>query len=295
MSKTGQNALIFTDPSSDIFYNNQPVSLLTQHGKERVIAPILDSALDCRVVHVSDYDTDLLGTFTRNIPRAGTQLEAARKKTRIGMELAGLPCGLASEGSFGPDPYTGMFAWGLEMIVWLDDRLELEVVGVASGKTNLAHLLTADWKEVEHFADAAGSPSHALVVRPEHEDNRSLRKGIMTREELYDAFLWASAEADNGRAFLETDQRAHVNPTRMEMIALAAQDLAEKLVSLCPACGVPGFQIAERVRGLPCEGCTLPTREIRADIHKCLKCSHQIAVARKETSASAGRCDYCNP
>ena len=41
--------------------------------------------------------------------RAGTQIEAARKKARLGMELAGLPLGLASEGAFGPDPMTGMF------------------------------------------------------------------------------------------------------------------------------------------------------------------------------------------
>jgi len=46
--------------------------------------------LGCRVAHVSGFDTDQLGTFTRNIPRAGIQLEAARKKACLGMELAGL-------------------------------------------------------------------------------------------------------------------------------------------------------------------------------------------------------------
>lgn len=73
-------------------------------AKEGVIASVLDTALGCRVERVTGDDTDLLGTFTREIPRAGMQLEAARKKARIGMELSGLSTGLASEGSFGPDP-----------------------------------------------------------------------------------------------------------------------------------------------------------------------------------------------
>lgn len=42
------------------------------------------------------------------IQRAGTQLEAAHKKARIGMELAGLLLGLAGEGSFGSDPFAGI-------------------------------------------------------------------------------------------------------------------------------------------------------------------------------------------
>jgi uncharacterized protein (DUF2252 family) len=29
-------------------------------------------------VHVHDFDTDLLGNFTRDIPRSGSQLEAAQ-------------------------------------------------------------------------------------------------------------------------------------------------------------------------------------------------------------------------
>ena len=85
-------------------YANHRVALLTQHGNEHVIGPVLNAALGCRVERVTGYDTDRLGTFTRDIPRAGTQIEAARKKARISMELAELSLGLASEGSFGVDP-----------------------------------------------------------------------------------------------------------------------------------------------------------------------------------------------
>ena len=133
-------------------YAGRRVALLTQHGKERVLAPVLEPALGCRIERVAGYDTDLLGTFTRDIPRAGTQLEAARQKARLGMELAGLPLGLASEGSFGPDPMMGMFPWNVELLIWIDAERDLEIVGVAQGKTNFAHVLAASWEEAEAFA-----------------------------------------------------------------------------------------------------------------------------------------------
>ena len=53
-------------------YRGCSVALLTQHGKESVIAPVLDAALACRVRLVTGFDTDLLGTFTRDVARAGT-------------------------------------------------------------------------------------------------------------------------------------------------------------------------------------------------------------------------------
>lgn len=276
-------------------YAGRRVALLTQHGKERAIAPVIEPALGCRVERVAGYDTDLLGTFTRDIPRAGAQLEAARKKARLGMELAGLPLGLASEGSFGPDPMVGMFPWNVEIIVWIDEALGIEVAGMAAGKTNFAHRLAADWEEAETFARAAGFPSHHLVVRPEHENEARIRKGIADWAGLKEAFHWARSEAENGRAFLETDMRAHINPTRMEMIAQAARDLAHKLRSRCPVCGAPGFQLAERVPGLPCGDCGAPTRQTRAEIHRCAKCAHQVEVERPEAAAPPERCDYCNP
>ena len=60
-------------------YRGQSIALLTQHGKERVIAPALEPALGCHVQLVTGYDTDQLGTFTRDKPRPGSQLEAARR------------------------------------------------------------------------------------------------------------------------------------------------------------------------------------------------------------------------
>jgi hypothetical protein len=272
------------------------IALLTQHGKERVIAPVLEPALGCRVERVTGYDTDLLGTFTREIPRAGTQLEAARKKARIGMELSGLPLGLASEGSCGPDPMAGMFPWNVEFLLFVDDEQGLDIVGVAQGKANHARRLVSNWSETENFARESRFPEHHLVVRPEGENDPRLREGIAAWAELEAAFASAQAESPSGQVFLETDLRAHANPTRMDNIRLAVDDLVAKLRSLCPACSTPGFWLVERIAGLPCGDCGAPTRETRAEVHGCLKCAHRETRERTDRHyADPGRCDYCNP
>jgi hypothetical protein len=277
-------------------YRGRQVALLTQHGKEHVIAPVLHSVLGCRVERVSGYDTDLLGTFSRDIPRDGTQVEAAREKARIGMEIACLPLGLASEGSFGPDPFTGILPWNIEVLIWIDKECDLEITAVAQGKTNLNHTLITHWEEAEAFARKTGFPEHQLVVRPEDENDIRIRKGIANWTDLQTAFSWALDTSENGCVFIETDMRAHANPTRMNNIRLAAEELAKKLSSTCPACGAPGYWIIERLTGLPCKGCGLPTHEIRAEVHGCCKCTHQVTHERADRMhADPSRCDYCNP
>lgn len=141
-------------------YAGRRLALLTRHGKEQVIAPVLWTALGCRLEHVTGYDIDRLGAFTREIPRAGTQIESARKKARIGMALSGHLLGLASEGSFGPDPMMGMLPWNVELLVFIDDEQGLEIVSFAQGKANHAHLLTGEWAAAEAFARQAEFPAH---------------------------------------------------------------------------------------------------------------------------------------
>jgi hypothetical protein len=283
-------------PSVAGVYSGRRIALLTQHGKERVIAPVLDAALGCRVERVGGFDTDTLGSFTRDIPRAGNQLEAARRKARIGMELSGLPLGLASEGAFGPDPMAGLFPWNVELLLFIDDERGIEVTGMAQQATRFAHLLTDDWEAAAQFARQAGFPEHHLVVRPQGQDDPRIEKGLATWTALEAAFNRVRGLAENGRAFLENDLRAHAHPTRMEAIRLAAADLAAKLNSRCPDCGTPGFWVVERLRGLPCADCGAPTREVRADIHGCPKCARRETRERAGVEhADPGRCDYCNP
>lgn len=277
-------------------YRGQTAALLTQHGKEQIIAPLFATALGCRIERVDSYDTDQLGTFTRDIPRAGSQIEAARTKARLGMQLAGLGLGLASEGAFGSDPMSGMFSWNVELLLWIDDDLQLEVVGRAQGAANSAHTHASEFSAAETFARQWNFPEHHLVLRPQGQDDPRVRKGISDWAQFEADFAWALEHASNGQVFLEIDVRAHTNPTRQAIIRLAAEDLLARLCSLCPACRAPGFWIVERVAGLPCEACGAPTQEARADVLGCLKCPHRETRERVgRYSADPSLCDHCNP
>ena len=68
-----------------------PIALPTLHGKQAIMAAVLEPATGCKVVHVADVDTDRFGTFTREVARTGNQLEAARAKARAGQGLARSP------------------------------------------------------------------------------------------------------------------------------------------------------------------------------------------------------------
>lgn len=277
-------------------YAERRIALLTQHGKEQVIAPVLEPALGCHVERVDGYDTDRLGTFTGDVPRPGTQIETARRKARVGMDLAGLPLGLASEGTFGPDPVTGMLAWNVEVLLFIDDERGIEVSGVFAGPGRSGHLLAEDWAAAEAFAARNGFPAQHLVVRPDGDGDPRIRKGIADWTALRDAFDWAQARAASGRVFLEYDLRAHASPARRRSIRRAALDLAARLRSPCPACGTPGFATVERVTGLPCAACGAPTREARADIRGCVRCDHRERIERAGVAAAdPGRCSWCNP
>jgi ribosomal protein L37E len=268
-------------------------AFLTQHGKERVVAAVLRRTLGLEVVRVEGYDTDRLGTFTREIPRAGTQHEAARTKARLGMDLSGESIGLGSEGAFGPDPLFGSIAWNVELLLWADAGLGIEIVAqVANGETNYRQAYVDSWGEVQAFAQATGFPSHGLVVAHGPE-GRIVAKGLTDEASLARAF--ALAVRDSGRAWIETDMRGHLNPTRMRNIERAAEALARKLASLCPACGTPGFDAAERVRGLPCADCGYPTREARAEVWRCVRCPHQEVRDTAPAFADPARCQVCNP
>lgn len=277
-------------------YCGRRMVLLTRHGKEAMIGPVLANTVGARVEGLYDYDTDQLGTFTREIPRRGTQMEAARRKAQIGMELSGCPLGLASEGAFGMDPYAGFMPWNTEIVVFLDTDRGLEITGTVQGPAHNLQRTIHDWQAMRRFAEEAGFPDDRLVLRANDENNPRLRKGIDNWEDLEQVFHQMLDSSETGAVFAEHDLRAHCHAPRREMIRQAAMDLAEKLGSLCPACGCPGFWVSDYVRGLPCEWCQAPTREVLADIWSCPYCEHREQQQRPGREfADPGRCDYCNP
>lgn len=277
-------------------FSNRSASLLTKHGKEKVIADVLATQVGCVLKQTDAYDTDLLGTFTQETARYGTQLDAVRKKASIGMDLLQLDLGIANEGAFINDPYTGMIPWNNELVLLLDQKYGLEISGFSSEPAQSDNTCISHWEELKKFADGALFPSHYLVIKPTDEYHPQSKKGIKTLAELKDAFDWAKNLSTKGIIYVENDLRAFANPTRMANIRKATEDLANKMNSVCPKCQTPGFWIKDIKRGLPCNACGLPTDQEIAKIWGCLKCEHEETEGMKVLKfADPSKCSHCNP
>ena len=210
-------------------FKGKKIALLTKHGKEKIIAPILQRQLNCTVEWTQSVDTDALGTFDRTIARQGTQLQTLRRKVHLGIDASQTTMGVASEGSFVPDPYSGFMPWNIEMVMFVDDLHGLEVVGTAQGSAMSMSGFFRDIDALLQFAQDAGFPSHALMLRPESQTDKRTTKGIADIETLKSAFMEAQLQSRNGKVFVENDLRAFCNPTRQKMIEQATEDLVQKM------------------------------------------------------------------
>lgn len=300
-----------TDPTSAGAgpYDGVAVGFLTRHGKQEQIREPLERALGCRIVHTDAYDTDLLGSFTGEVARAGTALEAARRKAQLAMDLLGLDVGLGSEGMFGADPVGGLLPWNHEILVWVDRVRRVEVVGSVQGPAMHGRLEVRDAEALEPAAARLGFPVHALVLRAAGDvvgdvvgdaATAQVHKGVATTADLRRAFEVCRVASPSGLVRLETDLRAHLNPTRQRSIAAAAADLAQRLRCRCPACAVPGYGREGVERGLPCRDCGAPTRQPIAEIFRCTACDHRehrpvAAALGVGLAADPAGCDSCNP
>lgn len=224
-------------------------------------------------------NTDRFGTFNREIERKGSQLDAARAKIAAAFENAPhARVGIASEGSFDPHPYIPFLALDRGLILLIDRETGLELTGrEASPETNFDHTIVSNIDSAMKFAERAKFPDHGLIVmgciNNQPAPNQALIKDITDRKSL-EATV---SEVVNkcGAAFVETCMRAHRNPTRMSAIGRATADLVRRFRNRCPGCGHPGFDVTERVPGLPCVWCGEPTRLIQRKILCCQSCRHR--------------------
>jgi len=279
---------------------NRTAVLATMHRKERAMSPILERELGVKIAVPADFDTDKFGTFTREIQRAGTQIEAARLKAATAMDVAGETLAFASEGTFGPHPMMPYLPANREIVLLLDRANNLEIIGESlSAETNYSHQLVSSVEEAVSFSEKAGFPAHALVVAVGDAagGKGGIVKGITTEKQLFDAVTEGLKKSSTSKVRVETDMRAMYNPTRMKNIENATLDLVKKFQQFCPECSWPGFEIAERKIGLPCELCYFPTQLVRSVIYKCKNCGsteEELFPDGRET-ADPSLCQYCNP
>jgi len=280
-------------------YRGRTVVLTTKHSNERSVARPFRSAMGVTVKVPVDIDTDTLGTFTGEIARVGTPSEVAISKARLGLSSTGETLGLASEGSFGPHPHIPWLAVDHELLAFVDQDLGIEVIeSVVTDKTNFGHCRARHADELGEFLQRSLFPSHALIVRPNDGIKPGfLFKGIVDNHALASAVALCSSASADGLALVETDMRAHMNPTRRRVIRQAAIKLVRRLCTGCPACGAPGWGQTGTEIGLPCSTCGEPTEMVNREVFGCASCHHRATQPRSDGQrlADQAQCPQCNP
>ncbi|MFM9072806.1 MAG: DUF6671 family protein, partial [Cyanobium sp.] len=228
-------------------YSGQPVALATRHGKERVIGRALRWGLGAQLLHLPAVDTDALGSFCGTVARRGDALQACIAKAEAALREGGTALAIASEGSFGPHPHLPLLAAGMECMVFLDQRRGLTLrEQLLARRTKFSHRLVAPGAEpgLERWLGQVEVPSHGLIVRPQGAVG-PIEKGIRRWDDLQLAIRRAAAGSPEGVALVETDMRAHCNPTRMASIRALAFRLVRRIASPCPVCQAPGWGLVD--------------------------------------------------
>ena len=279
-------------------YEGCRIVLTTKHRKQDAIGPAICELLSAEIV-TFEFDTDTLGTFSGEIERKGTALDCSRRKCELGIEASNAKYAIASEGCFGPHPSSPLVPCDNELLYFIDRRRGFCLhESLVSTTTNYRMKSLGSYEELVRFGKNVKFPSHALIVRPNVSQDKSvIFKGIQSADELVRAFEESQRNSSDGDVWVETDMRAHMNPTRMSMIAELAVKLCRRLLEECPACKAPGWGMVGTERGLPCEYCNFPTDMISSEIHGCVLCDHNEITSRSDglTFSSAKYCARCNP
>ena len=277
-------------------FEGRKLVIATNHSKEKVIAPILEKELGVFTFLPSEFNSDVLGTFSGEVDRNDSPINTARKKCLLALEKNNYDLAIASEGSFGPHPSLFFVAADEELLLFLDTKNKIEIVArVLSTKTNFNAETLSSKEELLEFLEKILFPSHAVIIKKSKDDFFEMIKGITDFETLEKSFDYLLKKY--GSVYCETDMRAMHNPSRMSVIEEAIYKLIEKIKTQCPSCNFPGFDVADVISGLPCSLCGSPTKSVLSLIYKCKNCSfakEQMFPQNKQTEEPM-YCDYCNP
>lgn len=277
-------------------FENRRLIIATKHGKENVIAPILERALGVHCFVDAAFDTDVLGTFTGEVERELDPVSTAREKCLRAMQANNCDLGIASEGSFGPHPSMVFVNADDEILIFIDSKNKIEiVVREVSVDTNFNERVIATKAELLDFAKQAAFPEHALILRKSKNSNADIHKGIQDISVLENTFT--ELRQKYPVVYAETDMRAMHNPKRMMVIAAAAEKIVQQIQSVCPDCGQPGFGVTDVRRGLICSICFSPTNSVLSYVYSCVQCgcTKEEMYPNNKMMEDPMYCDSCNP
>lgn len=266
---------------------NNKIALLTKHGKVEQIAPVFSRHWQGIIEEYDAFDTDTLGSFDNSVERVLSPIECAIKKANLACEFTGLPQGLGSEGSF--TGFAGIGNMNEEFLAFVDKTQNIEVVGVFRQMTNLASMRADCAEELTAFLNQYPSEQGWMLIDSSNAPELIVEKGLVGVSAICEASKY------NFPVNISPDFRAMMCPERQHNIVKAAENLIERLNSLCPNCDTPDFVFDKNERGLPCEVCGAATEQVRFELAACAECEHTEKKRVANETASSFYCGICNP
>jgi hypothetical protein len=277
-------------------FEGRNLLIASMHQKEKVLTPLLHENLRVTPCVVNDFNTDVFGTFSGEIERKGDAISALRQKCDLAYQTHKIDLVVASEGSFGPHPSYFFVPANEELIMFKDYTHQLEIVARhITTETNFSGEEINTEEALLSFANKVNFPTHGLILRKSKDNFSEIFKGITDLHVLLNTFLHFQKTTTS--VYVETDMRAHMNPTRMKSIEACGIELIKKINSCCPACTTPGFDVDQVLLGLPCDLCETPTQSILSLIYTCKKCAFQEEkkFPKGKNTEDPMYCNRCNP
>lgn len=281
----------------DIFSGRKLV-IATMHGKEKIIWPLLEKNLWVKIIVPSKFNSDTFGTFTREIKRDWNQIEAAKSKLLAAMQEESIDLWIASEWSFWPHPACPFIPWNFELVLLIDLKNNYELTWVyRTYETNFLSEYISNFHQAKIFAQKIWFPEHGIILRNNEKDMKNIWKDISNFNQLKEVTDKLLSKIFTKKIFIETDMRAHKNPTRMKAIKYACENLLTGLQSFCPSCKSPGYIISNIEKWLLCSQCKSATELPKYNISICKSCNYTLKEENKDygSLADPGYCNYCNP
>ena len=276
-------------------YQDKEALIVTKHGKEQVIQPLLKGYLGLNANCPEGFDTDQFGTFSGSVERQDGPKATVRKKCLTALEKFSKPIGVATEGSFGAHPASPFLPAHEEWMVFMDLERGIEVyereLSTATVQFSRAF---SNLNEAKDFLTSISFPDQRIFI---HSDEK------MNDQANYPSSLQAAHNeierlfAQYETCWISSDLRAHANPSRMKVIETVAEKLVKRLLSACPNCQTPGYGKEDVKRGLPCAQCNFPTSGVQADIFECKSCGfrEELNASTYPKNQDPTYCLICNP
>jgi hypothetical protein len=164
-------------------------------------------------------------------------LEQLRQMAETLSEQYGLDDVMVAGGRFFAHPWRSGISLHQEWMLWYDRRTGQELLEqVMTERTNYAMITVSKMgQDVSAFLDRIGFPTHAVVIRPSAgTSDAPFFHGLQSLNAVEEAIACSAEAAMDGRILLQSDMRAHVNPTRMNVLRQLADKLSDRLRTIQP-------------------------------------------------------------